>query len=191
MPNPNEIRSGEQLGYKKQRGKWIWSACIGCGEERWVRFVKGNPVNLKCRACASRDAPKQLGAENKSWKGGRFISNQGYAQIHLYPNDFFYPMAWVTGYVPEHRLVVAKALGRNLHSWEIVHHKHDRYPRGSIEDKQDNRYPENLQLVSDLGHKQLTRLEEKIDNQTELIDELRKEIRLLRWELKEKEVAPV
>ncbi|GAH73274.1 unnamed protein product, partial [marine sediment metagenome] len=90
----------------------------------------------------------------------------------------------------EHRLVVAKALGRNLHPWEIVHHKHAKYPAGSIEDKQDNRYPENLQLVSDDRHKQITILERKIDKLLEEQREIKTEIRLLRWENKQlKEVV--
>jgi len=104
-------------------------------------------------------------------------------------------MAQASGYVPEHRLIVAKALGRNLHPWELVHHKHDKYPAGSIEDKQDNRYPENLQLVSDLGHKTLTLFEMKIDKQSKQIQELKqmiidqtKLIKLLHWKLKDEKV---
>jgi len=58
--------------------------------------------------------------------------------------------------------VVAKALGRNLHRWEIVHHKHAKYPAGSIEDRQDNRYPENLQLVQEMQHNQITMFEKRI-----------------------------
>ena len=69
-----------------------------------------------------------------------------------------------SGYLREHRLVVAQALGRCLQSWEIVHHKGAKFPKGSIEDKQDNRYPENLQLVSDDRHLQITILEIKIKN---------------------------
>ncbi|GAI67364.1 unnamed protein product, partial [marine sediment metagenome] len=104
----------------------------------------------------------------------------GYILIKLQPNDFFYPMAKPDSYVLEHRLVVAKALGRCLHLWEIVHHKGDKYSHNSKEDKQDNRYPENLQLVSDDRHKQISILEQKIDFQAQRITQLEAELALLR-----------
>ncbi len=94
-------------------------------------------------------------------------------------------MANAQGYVFEHRLVVAKALGRNLHSWEIAHHKHAKYPAGSKEDKADNRYPENLQLVSDDRHTQISILEAKIKRLEAKTEEQAKQIRLLEWRLKE------
>ena len=97
------------------------------------------------------------------------MTSLGYVLVRLYPDDFFYPMVQKKGYVLEHRLVVARALGRNLHPWEVVHHKNHI--------KKDNRF-ENLQLANDLGHKQLTLLEDKIDS-------LAKEIRLLRFENKQ------
>ncbi|GAH35465.1 unnamed protein product, partial [marine sediment metagenome] len=46
----------------------------------------------------------------------------GYAEIHMRPNDLFYAMVGPNEYVLEHRLVMAKALGRVLKTEEIIHH---------------------------------------------------------------------
>lgn len=140
MAQIGESRKGIEVGFKTH-GKVIWSACEVCGRERWVQSCWGQPKNVRCGSCT------QLAK-----KGGRIVGRGGYIFIYIRPDDFFYPMAigaktqW-GGYVPEHRLVVAKALGRCLQSWELVHHKGTKYPQSSIENKQDNRYPENLELT--------------------------------------------
>jgi hypothetical protein len=154
-----KVRRGAELGFRDKKNKYIWHACIDCGKERWVQFVKGHPANLRCNRCAAG-----RGKTHHSWKGGRLKTAEGYIKVWLSPDDFFYPMADKKGYVREHRLVVAKALGRCLQSWEIVHHKH-----GFAKD--DNRYPKTLQLVTDDRHRQITVLETQIAN---LQDEVRR-----------------
>lgn len=119
----------------------IWHACIDCGKERWVALHKGTPKNIRCLPCA-RKCRNVRGEKNPHWKGGRIRDKHGYIMIKLQPSDFFYPMADHNGYVFEHRLVMAKHLGRCLQSWEIVHHKGIRYT--GIKNKSDN-------LIDNLG----------------------------------------
>ena len=172
MPELGEIQRGTEFHSYKDSCKYIWHACVLCGKERWVVLKKGKLDSLKCRACNGRLSMSGWKYEqNPNWKGGRHYDGQGYIRICLKPDDFFFSMTKKDGYVLEHRLVVAKALGRCLQPWEIVHHK-----RGYAKD--DNRYPETLQLVTDDRHTQITILENKIKR-------LEKEIRLLRWQVKE------
>jgi len=79
------------------------------------------------------------------WRGGRVQNShgQGYVYIRLEKHDPFYPMVAKDGYVLEHRLVVAKRLGRCLLRSEKVHHINGvRY---------DNR-DDNLELLSGSNH---------------------------------------
>jgi len=168
MPEIGDIRKGVETGHKGT-GRYIWHACLGCGKERWISISDFRyNRRLKCHHCAS------LG-NNWNWKGGRKEWN-GYVFIHLQPDDFFYSMADRNGYVREHRLVIAKQIGRCLQLWEIVHHKNHI--------RNDNRIG-NLQLVSDDRHKQITVLEVKIDRLLKGQDDLRKELRLLQFENKQ------
>ena len=172
MYQVGEVKRGKQIGKGNNSHNFIWQACDMCGKERWVPLDKDIPRFHHCLKCNMGE----LGENSNGWKGGRVINNMGYVDIRLQPDDFFYPMVRASGYVLEHRLVVAKRLGRCLHSWEMVHHKD--HVKGNNDDS-------NLQLVSDDRHKQITILENKIDRQTLMLNELSKEIRLLRWELKE------
>lgn len=160
-----EIRYGREIGKAASFNKFIWVACEICGKGKWDRLSQRRP---KCADCARGENSRNYYREHKGnkspqWKGGKYFNGDGYVLIYLQSDDFFRPMAMKAGYVLEHRLVVAKALGRCLHSWEIIHHKGTKYPKGSREDKADNRYPENLQLTTDDRHKQISILEAKIE----------------------------
>ena len=144
MPEIGETRKAKEIGYKNA-GYYIWAACEDCGKERWVHCSRGKPRNLICHSCATK---KSNIRHEHSWKGGRVKDTKGYIHIRLYPDDPFYPMADKRGYVREHRLVMAKKLGRCLQPWEIVHHRGIRYQ--GIENKSDN-LEDNLELSSNRG----------------------------------------
>ena len=142
-------------------GKMVWHACVECGRERWVPIVREVPKNPRCIKCNNNMTAKaRSGTKSVQWKGGRRITWNHYITVYVSPDNFFYPMVNTTGTVLEHRLVMAKSLGRCLHSWEIVHHKNHI--------KTDNRR-ENLQLVTSDRHKQITILEERIKHLERLL----------------------
>jgi len=176
MPELGEIQRGRDIG-KDKFYKYIWQACLDCGKKRWVAIRHGEANTTRCFLCARR-----RGADSPNWKGGYLKRKDGYIQITLQPDDFFFSMARTYHHtVLEHRLVMAKHLGRCLHSWEIVHHKNH------IRD--DNRI-ENLQLIGEDRHNQFSRMENKMDKLLEDNKNLKVEIRLLRWELREANHVP-
>ena len=146
-----DVIKGDAIG-KRSKEYFVWTTCPNCGLERWVRRGKTELQTYTgwCQTCSARRNNKMRTyhtADNSlGWKGGR-TADHGYILVKLQPDDFFYPMTNHDGYVREHRLVVARALNRCLLPWEVVHHKGKKYPLGSIENKQDNRYPENLELL--------------------------------------------
>ncbi|KKN12486.1 hypothetical protein LCGC14_1016100 [marine sediment metagenome] len=139
----------------------------------WQDGLTADEIGLHFNVCgaAIRDAmhrlgislrdksQKTLGSRNYGWRGGRYKDSYGYIMVWVDPNDFFAPMANGRHIIKEHRLVMAMHLGRCLHSWEIVHHKGVRYK--GIENRSDNLI-DNLQLVTDDRHKQISILENRI-----------------------------
>jgi transposase len=77
------------------------------------------------------------GERHGMWRGGRIVDSNGYVRVWLGPEDEFAGMRLNDGYVLEHRLVVARKLGRALRRSETVHH---------IDGDPTNNDPNNLQL---------------------------------------------
>lgn len=136
VPLIGEYRRGYELGTKDRGHPYIFSKCPVCGVERWITY-RGNKSNpyQRCQKCSAVNAS---GEKHWNWKGGRIKHSEGYIDIKLHTNDFYYPMANKSGYVAEHRLVMAKSLNRCLLPWEVVHHKNGI--------REDNRI-ENLELL--------------------------------------------
>lgn len=170
---PGDIVYGKYIPQYKNSDytKFIWQACNECGRTRWVIVGKGNqPISCTCIRCATAPGKRRNG------KSLMFKDKQGYINVWVERDDFFYPMTknkeWnrVGGYVKEHRLVMAKKIGRCLQSWEVVHHKNH------IRD--DNRL-ENLSLELVNSHHQMTILECKIRDLEKDNRKLREEIKKL------------
>lgn len=144
MPKIGDIVRAREIK-KGGTSLYIWVACPECGIEHWASYqyynMGGHKKRGRCDSCAR--------ASRRGAKG--WLDKFGYRHIPLRKTDFFYPTANKRGYIREHRLVMAKHLGRNLHPWEIVHHKGTKYPVGSKEDKSDNRV-ENLVLTPEADH---------------------------------------
>ena len=160
----------------------IWAACERCGKERWVATngKTTKPLKPYCHPCAIIIHPRPRGIRHPSWKNGRYTTS-GYVVVTINPeDDFFLPMVkhGPTYAVLEHRLVMAKHLGRCLHQWEIVHHKN------GIKD--DNRI-DNLELTSNGSHSKAHNkgyregfIKGFLDGNNKQIQELKAEITVLR-----------
>jgi hypothetical protein len=102
---------------------------LGCHQSRVSNLLRDRGLTPEQRLMRAES--------HVNWKGGRALTGQGYVSLWLDPDDPLVSMRTQNGRVLEHRLVMARSLGRPLHEDETVHHING--------DRLDNRL-ENLQL---------------------------------------------
>ncbi len=183
IPKIGNVIRGADIGKAKNK-IYIWLACPDCSEHpHWV-MRRNPPKGALCPECLNKPTHKSSGEKSGAWKGGRRVDPEGYILVRVLSDNPFYSMSQ-RGAIREHRLVMAQQLKRCIHSWEVVHHKHTRFPSGSLADKQDNR-PENLELIqTPLRHNAITLLEKKATYLMDQVETMRVELRLQKWQTKE------
>ena len=170
----------EKIDSKGRKRIQVSISCPKCGKPKWVQphQVKIRETML-CKSCSAKLRevlpPYYKGSTHPRWKGGRYKGQHGYIFVRLEPDTFFYPMTNKSGYLLEHRLVVAKHLKRHLLAWEIVHHKNGV--------KDDNRL-ENLEIMSaPYKHNAVTRIAKHTKQLQERVIQLEAEVALLRKQI--------
>jgi hypothetical protein len=159
-----------------ERNKLYEVKCCKCGKTRYVKPVTVNFWLIthqskitedyfnksQCRSCAT--------LSNTIGEIGR-KQFQGYILVLLKPDDPYICMAQYKlvagGYCLEHRIVMARHLGRPLETWECVHHK---------DGNKQNNIIDNLQLVIRQSHITCGMENEKEKHYIKTILELRKEL---------------
>jgi len=192
MAQIGEAIQAKELGYKG-RALYVRWACPDCGAERWVKKKDAKRPDFRGR-CLACDDKSRRGSGCHWWKGGRTLTKSGYVTVWVSPDDFYHSMADKVNRCAEHRLVMAKHIGRCLLRFEAVHHKNG--------NKSDNRI-ENLELTTRGTHAvdhnkgyrdgyqkglydgRLKQIEELKEQNNELL----KQIKLVQWQLKESKVG--
>lgn len=119
---------------QRQPAKHVDRTCP-CGQPFTVLLAAASD---RPRAYCSRKcgAAYRQGVTGRPPTGSGYVNHDGYRMVYLPPDDPMRPKPH-TAYVAEHRLVMARMIGRQLLPGENVHHKNG--------NRLDNR-PENLEL---------------------------------------------
>jgi len=127
-----------------------WRRCVCCGRKFLGQKKYNRPQPQFCsKSCILKFnnpmkdiavAQKHCGKNHWNWRGGSF--DHGYKIMRVKNR----------GYIRVHRLIVEKIIGRELHTWEIVHH---------IDSNLLNNRPKNLRVMSRATHARLHRIKKE------------------------------
>lgn len=161
----------------KNQKRLIQHRCKKCGAVRWISvyLVRKSGFTDLCMKCARKLGyrhPQPKGSEAHAWRGGRCaVGKERYVLVYMSRNDPYYSMGVDRGklsparYVLEHRIVMARHIGRALLPGEVVHHING--------NKQDNRI-ENLELLPNKAeHLPYNQQQQTIKRLKAIIEELK------------------
>lgn len=100
----------------------------GLCQKHYERYRRGDPTSVA-----------YVSSNHKNWKSGQSKRSTGYVSVYTPKTHPHIQMATRSGHIMEHRLVMAVHIGRDLFSWESVHH---------INGVRDDNRIENLELWS-------------------------------------------
>lgn len=115
-----------------------WLCRCDCGSEKIVIGESLRSGRSKSCGCHKRDqATGRFGKNHFNYRNGKHYDMHGYVLLlaNEYPDSI--PEGWKHKYIKEHRIVMARHLGRPLKPYENIHHING--------NKEDNRL-ENLEL---------------------------------------------
>lgn len=116
-----QTRSG---GWRLGPSMYDRGQCVVCGDDCFVTRYSHKKSGVFI--CTVECRHKYIASK---FYGGRTVNSNGYIEIQL-PD---HPMSKKDGAVMEHRLVMARHLGRMLEPYEVVHHKDRNRLNNSIE----------------------------------------------------------
>lgn len=137
MTEVMDIKRAHEVGLKGYH-KMALIPCQYCGTPRWTPANRPSQgcipcTNKRIRGPRPEQGERQRGAGNHLWKGGVVRGGNGYLYERVYPEDPMFPMANKHGYAMQHRIVMARHLGRPLERWEQVHHVNGKRTENGIE----------------------------------------------------------
>lgn len=132
-------KNGDPLVSQRMRNKGQTCKGEGCDRPAVAKLLC-QMHHQRLQNNGDPDVVRKGGANDTRWRGGKSVTKEGYVYIWIDKDDPLYVMTKSgKNYALEHRVVMARQLGRPLEASETVHHING--------DRLDNRI-ENLQLRS-------------------------------------------
>ncbi|MGC4378264.1 HNH endonuclease [Fictibacillus sp. Mic-4] len=102
---------------------------LNCSISTMRYWFKKHDIEISRGYKSPRKKKVAKGSEHYNWKGGTYIHSCGYIMEYAPEHPASKP---AKGYVPQHRLVMERHIGRYLTEDEIVHHKDENKQNNDI-----------------------------------------------------------